>query len=122
MRSLLDWREHEYFEQRKDHYFLVDIIMLRVCKLTFYKGNYWFEYPGIHLKATTTPCVSLKDLHGTKVRYKNEPLVRGTIMGYGIKNSPYVHVYWSQVPLKDNNGKQLGFPCALPDNNNLELL
>jgi hypothetical protein len=132
MRSLLKWHDNKYFEQRKDDQFLVEIVQLRVCVLTLYRGNYWFEYPGMHVKATTTPCVSLNDLQGTKVHYKDYPIIKGILGGYGVINTPYVYVFWGQVPMKDNlynfahmtpnAGKPLGFPCSLPDNKYLILL
>jgi hypothetical protein len=122
--ELLDWREHSYFEERPDHYFLVSVVypsVLRVCKLTLFKCTYWFEYSGIHMKAKTVRCVSLSDIAGTPVYYEGHPEVKGTIREWGVKDTPFVYVYWGRIPMKDKQNKPLGFPCALPDNYFLHL-
>lgn len=122
MKTLLDWREHSYFEERKDHYFLVKVFYsLKVCKLTKYKSSYWFEYPGMHVKSNTVLCVSLTDLHGLPVYYEGHPELKGTLGGWGVRDTPYAYVFWGRVPMKDKTGKPLGFPCALPDNYFLHL-
>lgn len=121
MKSLLTWREPSYFEERKDHYFIADIIQLKICHLS-YDAGFWFEYPGIPIKAPSTPCASLNDLYGTKIQYKGEPLIKGIIGGYGIINTPYLYIFWDQIPpIKDEQGKLKGFPCALPNIHDLEL-
>ena len=132
MNKLTTWREHDYFKEREDHYFLVSTLspMLKVCKI-FYDRGYWFDAGYGHIKATTARCVSLTDLKGINVYYKNYPKVKGIIGGYGIVKTPFIYVFWGQVPMRDNlynfshmtpnAGKPLGFPCALPDNSNVML-
>jgi len=122
----VDWREKSYFEKREDHYFLVMFMTLKVCKLSSRKNawgdtTYWFEYPGMHVKALTARCLSLTDLYGTKVSYVGEPLVKGTLGGWGVSNTPYLYVYWGHVPMRDHAGKPLGYHCALPNLYDLKL-
>jgi len=81
-----------------------------------YKSSYWFEYPGMHMKATTALCASLNDLHGMRVQYKGYPLIQGKVGGYGVLHTPYVYVFWDRIPLRDEKNNDLGRPCALPDN------
>ncbi len=132
MKSLLKCREFNYFAEREDHDFLFLLVhRLVVGKLTLFKGNYWFYHPAAHFKATSMQVVSLRDLEQTKVWYKDNPEVRGRIKGWGIKDTPFIHVYWDHTPMKantynfattiPNSGRIIGFPCALPDNNFLEL-
>jgi hypothetical protein len=70
----------------------------------------------MHMKATTVLCVSLDDLQGLRVQYKGYPLIKGVVGGYGVLHTPFVYVYWSYLPMRDENNKPLGCPCALPDN------
>lgn len=135
LETILTCQDHEYFKEREDHQFLIKIIQLRICKLTLRKGTYWFEYPGMHIKATTTPAASLRDLRGTKVMYweyertgdytfreKNYPLIQGTLGGWGITDTPWIYVFWGRIPMRDEEGKPLGHPYSLPDNFHLKVL
>jgi len=128
LNSLLKEHTKYYFSTREDHQFLVlrvDPSVYVVSKLEHYKGSYWFNSNGISVKADTVRCASLNDLESVRVQYRNEPLVRGIIGGYGVTNTPFVYVFWDRVPMKKgtfnfssytpNNGSQQGFPCALPD-------
>lgn len=120
MNSLTTWREIEYFEQRLDHYFLVSTLspMLKVCKVHYDRG-YWFDVGYGHIKAHTTPCVSLNDLNGLPVYYKDHPKIKGVIGGYGIIRTPFIYVFWGQIPMRNDKGDVQGIPCALPDNYNI---
>ena len=132
LETLTNWQENSYFKEREGHYFLVSTFspMLQVCKLYYEKG-YWFDATYGQIKATSARCVSLNDLNGVKVYYRGYPRVQGVLGGYGVLKTPFVYVFWGQVPMKDtvfnfahstpNKGQPLGFPCALPDNHNLIL-
>lgn len=110
MNQFLDWREKDYFEQREDHYFLVNTVapVMKVCRATFWKGQYWLKTPMAEFKATTVKCVSLTDLAGTHVYFKDHPKVKGRLGGYGVSETPFVYVYWYELPMKEP------YPYALP--------
>lgn len=118
MQSLLAYQSHEYFKERENDYFLFETIrpIMKVAKLIKHKGSYYFDYTGMQIKAITTPSVSLNEIKGTSVHYKDYPMIKGIVGGYGITNSPYIYIFWTHLPTKDNDGNQLGCPYALPDN------
>jgi hypothetical protein len=121
MNKLTTWREHDYFKEREDHYFLFETInpILKVAKLIKFKGSYYFDYTGMQIKAITTPCVSLNDINGLPVHYKGHPKIRGIVGGYGVVQTPFIYIFWGRVAMRDDDGNQQGFPCALPDNYNI---
>jgi hypothetical protein len=118
MISIFKYQTHEYFKEREDHYFLFETIspIMKVAKLIKYKGSYYFDYTGMQIKAITTPSISLKDLSGTPVHYRDYPIIKGIAGEFGVANTPYIYIFWTHIPMKDDNGNPLGCPCALPDN------
>ncbi len=110
MKKFLAYREKDYFEQREGHYFLLHTLspVMRVAKMHFWKGQYWLKTSMADFKATTVECVSLTDLAGTLVHYKDHPKVRGKLGGYGVSKTPFVYVYWYALPMKEP------YPYSLP--------
>lgn len=123
MIRLLQYRDAEYFNKNENDYFLFQTIgnIFRVAKLIKYNHAHYFDYPGMQIKSITTPSIAFSDLKGTKVHYKEYPMIKGIIQSFGIVNTSYVYVYWTHTPMFDEQGKPLGMPCALPDNYYLEL-
>lgn len=108
--DFVDWRDKAYFEKREDHYFLVNILahILYVSKPHIERGQYWFKTPVAHFKAHTVKCVSLTELQGLKVHFKDHPTVKGTVGGWGVSETRFPYVYWNQLPMKEP------YPYALP--------
>ena len=108
--EVLQYRNAEYFMGRdKYELFVFDLLdpVLKVAGLTEIKSTPYFNYPGLVLKATTTPCIALSDLHGLRVRHRHYHHATGSINGlYGLKNAPYVGVQW------DKENYQVNLPTA----------
>lgn len=56
-------------------------------------GSLWFD-GGLIVKATTVPCIPLKDLVGMEVTHKWDTTFRGRIQNYTLEGDTHVGVYW----------------------------
>ncbi len=101
MNKYLQYRNKQYFDERQDDQFLFYTFMpiMKIAKLEYYLGNWWLTYPGMHIKATTVPCVSLKDLNGVKVIHKEDKRITGKVAGggWGLINTSYLYVFWDRI-------------------------
>jgi len=80
--ELLQYRNQDYFKDKLDQQFLFETLnpIMRVAKLVLYKGSYYFNYTGYQVKADTTPCVALLELHQTKVVHLEYPQCTGVML------------------------------------------
>lgn len=118
MKQFLEYRSNDYLSEH-EQYLYCPFHSLMIGKIHSHQGNQWFGLPGMNIKATTTPCISLKELKlkCIEIRYKGyeqKGIIGGN--GWGLTNSPYIYIYWGKLPtLKSPN------LYALPDINQLEL-
>lgn len=98
LNTLLQYREANYFLDRKpNELFVFETVypVLKVAKLMSYKSSPYFDYSGMQLKATTTPCIALSELNNVNVYHRECPQCTGFINGfYGLECTPYVGVMW----------------------------
>jgi hypothetical protein len=108
----MKYRDESYF--KPNTLYLIDNGCRYVlAKAELYNNQYWFTYPGMHIKSITTRCIELSELAGRIATHIKYDQIKGTIMGHtGITNTPYLYIYWHKpIPFP------LPLPCALPNIN-----
>lgn len=120
MTEFLRYREPEYFDQRKDHWFLFKtVFLMRLSKVQ----DYYFDNYSSRLRAMSVESVSLSDLGRLNVQYRNQPLLNGVLTGkvVNLKHLSYLHVYWDRVPLKNERGGVQAMPTGFVRPEELQL-
>jgi len=108
----LKYRDNSYF--KTNTLYLIDNgLRLILAEAELYNSQYWFTYPGMHIKSITTRCIALSELAGIIATWKRDNRIKGQIMGHtGIKNTPFLYIFkLKPLPPKDP------WPYALPDIN-----
>jgi hypothetical protein len=106
----LQYRSFDYFKP-KTLYLVNNGFRIILAEAELYRNSWWFTYPGMHIKATTTQSIALSEMANIEVSYKPFPTITGKIMGHtGIINTPYLYVFWYY-----GMNIKLPMPCALPD-------
>lgn len=120
MKTLLQHRNNQYFDERQDHQFIFFTInpIMKITKIEKHNGNWWLMYPGINTKAISVPCISLEDIGDMHFNVDENDKIRGIIGGggYGLNNSPYAYIFWGRI-----YDAKTPSACALFDINKLIL-
>jgi hypothetical protein len=98
IQSLLHYRDKEYFDKRSDDNFLfLGSGLIRISKLNQHKNMWWL----MALKATTIKCISMHEIVGLKVHYKDRPDITGVLGGketsWGILHTSFIYVFWDRI-------------------------